>query len=69
MSILDNLKDVVSGAVSDEVEAKIEDMAGDIAEKLPENVVDGAEDMINNATGMDLDMNGNDVSAEDAAAE
>ncbi len=61
MDILDNVVEMA--------EEKIEDMAGDIAEKLPENVVDGAEDMINNATGMDLDMNGNDVSAEDAAAE
>jgi hypothetical protein len=61
MDILDNVVEMA--------EEKIEDVAGDIAEKLPENVVDGAEDMINNATGMDLDMNGNDVSAEDSAAE
>ncbi len=62
MSILNDLK----GVVSNEAEEKIEDMAAGIANKLPENVVDGAEDMINNATGMDLDLNKNEIPAEGA---
>jgi hypothetical protein len=66
MSILDSLKDAVTGAVSDNVEEKIEGMAAPLAEKMPEGVVDSAEDMINKATGMDLDLNGNEAPAESA---
>jgi hypothetical protein len=60
MDILDSVKDMVGG----EMEEKIEAMTEPIAEKIPEGVVDGAEDMINNATGMDLDLNGNEAPAE-----
>jgi hypothetical protein len=58
--ILNSVKDVVGG----EMEEKIEAMAEPIAEKIPEGIVDGAEDMINRATGIDLDLNGNEASAE-----
>jgi hypothetical protein len=64
MDILDNLKDVVTG----EMEEKIETAAAPIAGAMPEGIVDGAEDMINNATGMDLDLNGNEAPTEGTAA-
>lgn len=60
MDILENLKDVVTG----EMEEKIEAAAAPLAEKMPEGVVDNAEDMIENAIGMDLDLNGNEAPAE-----
>lgn len=48
MDILESLKDVVTG----EMEEKIEAAAAPLAEKMPEGVVDAAENMINDATGM-----------------
>lgn len=60
MDILDNLKDVVTG----EMEEKIEATAAPLAEKMPEGIVDSAENMIENATGMDLDLNGNEAPTE-----
>ncbi len=64
MDILNDLKDMVAGGV----EEKIEAAAAPIAEAMPEGIVDGAEDMIEKATGMDLDLNGNEAPAESAPA-
>jgi len=60
MDILDNVKDIA--------EEKIEGMAENLTENMPEEIVDNAEDMINKATGADLDLNGNDATAESVAA-
>lgn len=66
MDILDSLKNAVTDTVSDNVEEKIEEMATPLAEKMPEGVVDSAENMIEEATGIDLDLNGNEAPAESA---
>ncbi len=36
----------------------------DMAEHLPEALVDKAEDLINDATGVDMDLNNNQADAE-----
>lgn len=64
MDILNDLKDMVAGGVGEKIEAA----AAPIAEAMPEGIVDGVEDMIEKATGMDLDLNGNEAPAESAPA-
>lgn len=65
MDILEKLKDVVTG----EMEEKIEAAAAPLAEKMPEEIIDGAEDMIQNATGMNFDLNQNESPEDSTVAE
>ncbi len=66
---MDELIDSVNGAVNkvvgDSVEEKIENAAEGLADKLPEGGGDAVENVINKATGTDLDLNSNEMPTED----
>lgn len=59
------IKDVLEEVTEDVAESiDTNETVADIAEHLPEATVDKAEDMIEDTTGMDMDLNNNEADAE-----
>ncbi len=59
------IKDVLEEVKEDVAESiDTNETVADMAEHLPEAIVDKAEDMIDEATGMDMDLNNNEADAE-----
>lgn len=59
------IKDVLEEVKEDVAESiDTNETVADMAEHLPEAIVDKAEDMIDEATGMDIDLNNNEADAE-----
>jgi hypothetical protein len=57
----------IKDTIIDEVTEKIEDLAADHAdmiEKMPDAVVDGAEDLLA-TVGIDVDLNGDETTTEE----
>ncbi len=59
------IKDVLEEVTEDVAESiDINETVADMAEHLPETLVGKAEDMIEDTTGMDMDLNNNEADAE-----
>lgn len=59
------IKDVLEEVKEDVAESiDTNETVADMAEHLPEAIVDKAEDMIDETTGMDIDLNNNEADAE-----
>ncbi len=59
------IKDVLEEVTEDVAESiDTNETVADMAEHLPETTVDKAEDMIEDTTGMDMDLNNNEADAE-----
>lgn len=56
--------DEILNEVKGGIEEKIEGMTEGLTKSMPEEIIDGAEGMINEATGMNLDLNGNEAPTE-----
>ena len=59
------IKDVLEEVTEDVAESiDTNETVADMAEHLPEATVDKAEDIIEDTTGMDMDLNNNEADAE-----